>query len=105
MRSYCTCVPMNFTQTIPAWYCTSTTSLYLLPPTLNTTTWSTYLAAARQTQDSQRERLPFLADNPFWGKETAVARHQGPSYELHARKERSVSCRAIRSTFLVQEAI
>ena len=28
---------MNFTQTIPAWYCTSTTSRYLLPPTLNTT--------------------------------------------------------------------
>ena len=30
-------VPTNFTQTMPAWYCTSTTSRYLLPPTLNTT--------------------------------------------------------------------
>jgi len=36
MRSYCACVPTNFTQTIPAWYCTSTTGRYLLPPTLNT---------------------------------------------------------------------
>lgn len=37
MRSYCACVPTNFTHTMPAWYCTSTTNRYLLPPSLNTT--------------------------------------------------------------------
>jgi hypothetical protein len=37
MRSYCACVPANFTHTMPAWYCTSSTSRYLLPPMLNTT--------------------------------------------------------------------
>lgn len=37
MRSYCACVPKNFTHTMPARYCTSTTSRSLLPPMLNTT--------------------------------------------------------------------
>jgi len=37
MRSYCACVPTNFTHTMPAWYCTSTTSRYLFPPALKTT--------------------------------------------------------------------
>jgi len=39
MRSYWACVPTNFTQTMPARYCISTTRRYLLPPTLNTTRW------------------------------------------------------------------
>ena len=37
MRSYWAWVPTNFTQTIPARYCNSTTSRYLLPAMLNTT--------------------------------------------------------------------
>jgi len=106
MRSYWACVPTNFTQTIPARYCISTTRRYLLPPTLNTTrllpqmlafaywslmscgdrhaalTASSYQLcsgprAALQPGRSQKILETALGDNPHWRLKAAVSQATG----------------------------
>ena len=57
MRSYWAWVPTNFTQTIPAWYCISTNSLYLLPPTLNTTRLLPQMLACETDQTDQSQNF------------------------------------------------